>query len=80
MRDALRRAIRKAGGPSVIGLAAGISQQAVGQWEICPPLRVLIVERCSGVSRYELRPDLYPLEGAPGAAGHEMQAPNGAAA
>jgi len=28
----------------------------------CPPALVLPVERATGISRHELRPDLYPIE------------------
>lgn len=61
MSDALRRAIRKAGGAVRIGSKLGITAQAIYQWKICPPFRVLDLERLSGVSRTDLRPDLYPL-------------------
>jgi DNA-binding transcriptional regulator YdaS (Cro superfamily) len=58
-KEALRRAVDKLG---LVGIARslGISKQAVSQWEEVPPLRVLEVERLSGVPRHELRPDLYP--------------------
>ncbi|WP_183507899.1 transcriptional regulator [Methylobacterium brachythecii] len=56
----LERAIEAAGGPKALGVAIGISSQAISQWQVCPPLRVLEVERASGVSRHDLRPDLYP--------------------
>lgn len=56
----LERAIDGAGGPKALGLRLGISSQAISQWTECPPLRVLDVERASGVPRHELRPDLYP--------------------
>lgn len=59
---ALRRAIEKAGGLAGLAAPLGISVQAVSQWDEVPPLRVLAVERVSGVSRSELRPDLYPVE------------------
>lgn len=62
MTAALRRAIEQAGGASAIGVALGITPQAVGQWTICPPLRVRDIERLTGVSRHELRPDIYPRE------------------
>jgi DNA-binding transcriptional regulator YdaS (Cro superfamily) len=58
----LERAIDAAGGLTGLADALGISKQAVAQWDSVPPLRVLEVERVSGVSRHELRPDLYPLE------------------
>ncbi|MCJ2067806.1 helix-turn-helix domain-containing protein [Methylobacterium sp. J-030] len=65
-RTALSKAIESAGGPKALGRKIGISSQAISQWQECPPLRVLDVERASGVPRHELRPDLYPVtEAAP---------------
>ena len=59
---ALKRAIEIAGGQAELARLIGITAQAISQWDEVPPLRVLVVERVSGVSRHELRPDLYPLE------------------
>jgi DNA-binding transcriptional regulator YdaS (Cro superfamily) len=60
--EALKRAVRTAGGQAEFARLIGITAQAVSQWVEVPPLRVLEVERISGVSRHELRPDLYPIE------------------
>lgn len=43
----------------------GISAQAISQWRRVPVERVLEVERITGVSRHELRPDIYPTEEPP---------------
>jgi DNA-binding transcriptional regulator YdaS (Cro superfamily) len=64
MEQALQKAKEIAGGAA--GLARAISQatgkeissQAVSQWDRVPASRVLIVERVTGISRYELRPDV----------------------
>lgn len=61
-QEALGRAIKAAGGPAALGKQLGVSAQAVCQWDEVPPLRVLAVERASGISRHDLRPDLYPRE------------------
>lgn len=58
--EALSRAIKSAGGLAKLAEPLGISMQAVSQWDEVPALRVLAVERLSGVPRHELRPDLYP--------------------
>ena len=58
--EALERAVEAVGSRAEIGRRLGISQAAVQQWQRVPPLRVLEVERISGVSRSLLRPDLYP--------------------
>lgn len=60
--EALQRAITKAGGLAGLAEPLGISIQAVSQWDEVPPLRVIAVEKLTGVPRYELRPDLYPSE------------------
>lgn len=39
-----------------------ISPQGVSKWRKCPSERVLQVEKVTGVSRHELRSDLYPVE------------------
>lgn len=57
---ALSEAIRRAGG--VRGLArllGDVSPQAVAIWAVAPPVRVLDIERVTGVSRYRLRPDVF---------------------
>jgi len=63
-KRSLHRAIEAAGGLAKIAAALDVTVQAVSQWNEVPPLRVLEVERISGVSRSELRPDLYPPESA----------------
>lgn len=37
-----------------------ISPSAISMWDRVPAERVIDVERLTGVSRHELRPDLYP--------------------
>ena len=57
--DALRRARTAAGGASAIARGLRLTPQAVLQWRIVPAERVLEVERLTGISRYELRPDVF---------------------
>lgn len=64
---ALERAIESAGGPAELARFitehhTKITAQAICDWKRCPPGRVLVVERASGVPRHELRPDIYPDE------------------
>lgn len=61
-KEALKRAIKVVGGLAGIADPLGITMQAVSQWDEVPPRRVLAVERVTGISRHELRPDLYPRE------------------
>lgn len=53
-------AITGAGSVSKLANELGVSVGAIYQWDKVPPLRVLQVERVSGVPRWVLRPDLYP--------------------
>lgn len=59
MDEALREAISRAGGMRALGRKLGISHVAIGGWKRCPPLRVLEIERLTGVPKEALRPDLY---------------------
>jgi DNA-binding transcriptional regulator YdaS (Cro superfamily) len=60
MATALERAKKALGPAARLAEALGITEQALSQWREVPPLRVLDVERATGVPRHELRPDLYP--------------------
>ncbi len=67
MDEALIRAKAAAQGPVALAKALSerghpITSQAVGQWKRVPAERVLDVEAITGVSRHDLRPDLYPRE------------------
>lgn len=63
--SALAEAIRLCGSRTALAERVGVTRMAVSQWKIVPPLRVLDVERAVAgqVTRYELRPDIYPREG-----------------
>ena len=61
-KTALKRAMDAVGGQAALAKEIGVTAQAVSQWGEVPPLRVLAVERASGISRHELRPDLYPVD------------------
>jgi DNA-binding transcriptional regulator YdaS (Cro superfamily) len=71
MEDALREAVKRVGGLAALARQLDISPQAVQQWRIAPAVRTLEIERLTGVSRYELRPDLYPREW-----GNQAEKPN----
>jgi len=55
----LARAIDKAGGVAELARKIGIAQPSVSNWNRVPAQRVIAVEAATGVSRRELRPDLY---------------------
>lgn len=48
-----------AGSASALAAQIGITPQALSQWTRVPVARVLDVERITGISRHELRPDIY---------------------
>src|SRR5262247_1457059 len=60
MRDpGLDRAVAAAGGVGALARKIGIAQPSVSNWSRVPAERVLTVEAVTGVSRAELRPDLF---------------------
>jgi DNA-binding transcriptional regulator YdaS (Cro superfamily) len=67
----LAKAIAAAGSLTTLASKLRVTIQAVSQWSAVPPDRCLDVERETGVSRYELRPDVYgrPPEGERGSRG-----------
>lgn len=60
MRDeGLNRAIDAAGGIGQLACKIGLAQPSVLNWSRVPAQRVVVVEAATGVSREQLRPDLY---------------------
>ena len=51
--------IRRGGGPSKIGRALGLSHSTVLGWSKVPAEHVLAVETETGISRHEIRPDVF---------------------
>jgi DNA-binding transcriptional regulator YdaS (Cro superfamily) len=67
MFESTTKAIENAGGIAAAAKALGLTAPAVRAWVVAgriPPARVIPVERISGVSRHDLRPDIYPREDA----------------
>lgn len=62
--QALQAALKVAGGFAQLGRAIGASRQRVFQWTVAPPEMVIAIERATGISRHDLRPDIYPDESA----------------
>tara|TARA_B100000586_G_C19912435_1_gene343752 strand:- start:454 stop:678 length:225 start_codon:yes stop_codon:yes gene_type:complete len=62
---ALEKAIKIAGAQTKLSQAIGSSQQNISYWlrtgKVAPD-KVILIERVTGVSRHELRPDIYPPE------------------
>jgi TorA maturation chaperone TorD len=60
VRDAgLNHAIDAAGGVAQLARKIGIAQPSISNWTRVPAQRVIAVETATGVSRKQLRPDLY---------------------
>ncbi len=55
----LAKAIAKVRTITALADKLGLTAQAVSQWDSVPSDRCLEVERVTGVTRYELRPDIY---------------------
>jgi len=51
------------GGPAGLASKLKLSKQAVSKWQRVPHKRVLAVEKLTGISRHDIRPDIYPLDG-----------------
>lgn len=62
----IQAAIKKAGGIQQLADLLGIRYQAVHKWTkgSVPAERVLEIERATGISRHQLRSDIYPRESA----------------
>ena len=61
--QALHEAKRRAGGGAALGRILNLSRQAINQWpDRVPVENVLTIERETGVSRHDMRPDIYPEE------------------
>lgn len=66
MEQICERAKNEAGGPAALAKAlGGLTSQAVSQWKKIPAERVLDVERLTGISRHDLRPDVFGEAQAP---------------
>lgn len=67
--EAMRYAVDMAGGQRATARICGISQTAVWKWlqssKRLPAEYVLRVEAATGVSRHDLRPDIYPRDASP---------------
>ena len=61
-KERVHKAIVAAGGIGRLATGLKVKYQSIQRWTRVPAERVLDIERITGVSRSELRPDLYPLE------------------
>jgi DNA-binding transcriptional regulator YdaS (Cro superfamily) len=58
----LRRAIDAMGSQLELARALGLPKQSINNWRRIPPHHVIRIEKLTGVSRHDLRPDIYPRE------------------
>jgi len=63
----LRQAIKLTGGQSALARLVGVSPTHVWNWlhrnKKVPASHVILIEKAVGVSRHDLRSDIYPREG-----------------
>jgi DNA-binding transcriptional regulator YdaS (Cro superfamily) len=59
LEDIVELAVAKAGGMRALGRALGINYQAIQSWKKIPAGRVVAIEEVTGISREELRPDIF---------------------
>lgn len=59
MIDVVSRAAEKVGGLGKLASLLGIRHQAFYSWRRVPAERVLDLERISGISRHDIRPDVF---------------------
>ncbi len=65
IKSILKKAVEAAGGQTALAERIGKTQGHISKWlqrGYIPPESVLPIERATGISRFELRPDLYPAE------------------
>jgi len=65
MKTFRKEHIDAGGGLGPVAVKVGVKYQAIQQWlqrGRVPAERVLAIEAATGVSRHELRPDIYPVE------------------
>lgn len=64
--EALKLVVEAYGSQEATGDALGVDQSTVSRWltqsKQMPAPYVLVAERDTGVSRHDLRPDIYPVE------------------
>lgn len=62
----IKQLINQAGGQSALARAIGVTQSHVWAWlnrnKRVPAAHVLKIEKIFGISRHDLRPDIYPTE------------------
>lgn len=62
--EKLKKAIELVGGQTALARICGVQQSTVFGWKRAPAERAIQIEKATNakVTRYELRPDLYPKD------------------
>ena len=63
--NAIQKAVKVIGGQQQLAEECGVRYQAVQKWlrrGKVPAERVIAIEAATGVSRHDLRPDIYPRD------------------
>lgn len=60
--DIVKRVIAAMGTQQALADGLGIKSPSISDWTQIPHMRVLRIEALTGISRHELRPDIYPRE------------------
>ena len=58
----VQKAADKVGSASELARRLGISHPALFRWKQVPAERVLKMEQVTGISRHDIRPDIYPRD------------------
>ena len=58
----VKQAADKMGSVTALARALGIKHPALFRWRQVPAGRVLQIEKLTGISRHDMRPDIYPRE------------------
>jgi len=58
-RRMVKKVHKAARGSTALAIQLGLTKQAIDKWKKLPPVLCLAVELISGISRYELRADIY---------------------
>lgn len=59
MLEIVEQAAEKAGGIVALARKLGIRHASMYSWKKVPAERVLMIEKITGVSRHEIRPDIF---------------------
>lgn len=62
MISVVQEAADRVGGISELARRLGITHPALYHWPRVPANRVLQIEKLTGISRHDMRPDIYPRE------------------